>query len=295
MVFDSFNIFFETYPYAFLVAIFVFGLCIGSFINVIAHRVPMILDNIWHEQCVDFLGVKTDENEIYEYISLSYPKSHCPRCKASIKWYHNIPIISYLFLKGKCNKCKDSISFRYPIVEFLTATLFTIQAYYFGISMELLASFVLTGSLISLSLIDLDHKMLPDHITIPIMWIGLNLNIVNLFTSLDEAILGATLGYLSLWIFAKTYEKISGKFAMGHGDFKMLAMAGAWLGWQQLPIIVMLSSLLGSIVGLSMIMLKINEQNTKIPFGPYLAIAIWCSLIWGDNIMIYYLNWLDLK
>lgn len=286
--------FLEINPSIFIFGTIIFGLCIGSFINVVIYRLPLILNNIWHDECVAFLELEEKEDQGYEYISLLYPKSHCPRCEYPLKWYHKFPLLSYVLLRGKCANCNDKVSIRYPAIELLTAILFAIQALYFGPHIELFASFLLTTSLIALSVIDLDHRIIPDQITLPILWIGLNINIFNIFTSLEEAVIGATLGYIALWIFVRIYEVITGKFAMGHGDFKLLAVAGAWFGWQQLPIIVLISSFLGSLIGIILILLKINTKDTKFPFGPYLAFATWFSLIWGDNIMISYLSYFEL-
>ncbi len=285
--------FFELFPIVFFCTCVVLGLVFGSFLNVVSYRLPIMLNTAWHIECVQFLGVEDDESEIVEYLSLSYPRSHCQHCKSTVKILHNIPLFSYLILGGKCAECHKAISSRYPLIELLTAILFVIQGIYFGPSLELIASCILTSCLICLSMIDLDHQLLPDQITLPLIWIGLNLNVFNMFTSLGDAVIGATIGYMSLWTFVKVYEGITGKFAMGNGDFKLLACAGAWLGWQQLPFIVLASSIVGSIIGVTLIVLKHNTSETRIPFGPYLAVAIWIALLWGDTIMLDYYNWVN--
>ncbi len=285
---------FEISPVIFTSACIVVGLVIGSFLNVVIYRVPLFLDNLYHTECINFLKIEDTNIKFEEPINLIRPRSHCPKCKIKIKWYHNIPVLSYLWLKAKCNSCKNKISIQYPLIEISTACFFTIQGLYFGPSFELFASCILTSALIALSMIDIEHKILPDQITLTILWLGLNINVFQTFTTVEEAILGATLGYTSLWMFASIYEKITGKFAMGHGDFKLLACAGAWLGWQQLLFIVLLSSLVASIIGLTLILVKNNNRNSELPFGPYLSIAIWLSLIWGDDIMIAYYAWINL-
>ncbi|NQY43417.1 MAG: prepilin peptidase [Legionellales bacterium] len=286
--------FFETYPIIFTISCIIGGMIIGSFINVVIYRVPLMLDHLARTECINFLEIKNDTEIELKSLNLFAPRSHCPKCKSTIKWFYNIPIVSYIYLKAKCGTCNNKIPAKYPLIELLTACLFTVQGYYFGPSFEFIISCILTGSLISISIIDIEHRIIPDEISIPILWFGLNINILQTFTSLEEAVLGATLGYLCLWIFVSIYEKITGKFAMGHGDFKLLALSGAWFGWQQLPFIVLFSSLLASIIGITLIITKHNNRNSEIPFGPYLSIAIWISLIWGDDIMISYYNWLNI-
>lgn len=292
----TFLLFLEQYLEIFYFLTFIIGISIGSFLNVIIYRLPIIMHNNYRKECIEYLNLehsKTDTKMLSG--NLFKPAfSFCPNCEHYIKWYHNIPIISYLLLLGKCAYCKSAISGRYLIVEFITGTLFVIQAIFFGINLEFLYSIILTSSLIIISFIDLDYKIIPDEIIYPILWLGLLGNINDLFTSLQEAVAGAALGYMGIWIFVKLYELLSGKVAMGNGDFKLLALSGAWLGLQQLAIIIMISSLLGSVIGIFMIITKRLNKKSTIPFGPYIAIAIWTSLIWGDSMWIAYVKHLQL-
>jgi leader peptidase (prepilin peptidase)/N-methyltransferase len=227
---------------------------------------------------------KISELENSEQISLSRPASSCPHCGHKIKPWENIPVISYLFLNGKCSQCKSPISIRYPLVELSTALLSLITIMYFGASYAGLAALFLTWTLITLTMIDADTQLLPDNITLPLIWIGLILNSQSLFTTLDSALWGAVFGYLSLWSVYQLFKLLTGKEGMGYGDFKLLAALGAWFGWQVLPIIILLSSLVGAVIGISLILIKGRDKNIPIPFGPYLAIAGWITLIWGDDI-----------
>lgn len=281
----------ELHSTLFLFSCIIIGLIIGSFINVIIYRLPIILNRQWTEECNEFLKIKTKADTKEKPLNLLYPRSKCVKCNKQLLAKHNIPIISYIVLRGKCAFCKNKISLRYPIIEALTALFFLLNGIYFGPSIEFAASCVLFSSLIALSTIDLDHHILPDQITIPLIWLGLILSIYSLFADAHEAIIGAAFGYLSLWGFAKIYEKITGKFAMGHGDFKLLAVAGAWLGWQQLPFIIIASSLIGFIAGIILMLLNKKDFDTPIPYGPYLALATGAAIFFGDEIIIIYFDW----
>ena len=269
----------------------ILGLLIGSFLNVVIFRVPKMLEQDWHLQCAHFLE---DENKIKELeaqprITLSKPDSTCPHCQHAIKPWENIPVISYLFLRGKCSQCKTAISLRYPLVESATALLSLITILYFGATYAGLAALLLTWTLIALTMIDADTQLLPDNMTLPLLWIGLILNSQNLFTSLESAVWGAIFGYLSLWSVYQLFKLLTGKEGMGYGDFKLLAALGAWFGWQLLPIIILLSSLVGAVIGIGLIILKGRDKNIPIPFGPYLAIAGWITLVWGSDIKQFWL------
>ncbi len=254
----------------------------------VVYRTPKIMEQLWHRECRELMG---EEPLAEKLISLSAPASHCPSCGHSIRPWENIPILSWLLLKGRCSNCAAKISPRYPIVEALTGASSLFVAYHFGISWETLGALLLTWSLISLSLIDFDVQLLPDSITLPFLWLGLLLSLFGIFTDAHSAIIGALAGYLSLWCVFQVFKLLTGKEGMGYGDFKLLAMLGAWLGWQYLPQIILLSALVGAVVGLSLILIRGRDKNIPIPFGPYLATAGWISLIWGDAINHAYLIW----
>jgi len=278
-------------PLAFFIYIALLGLIIGSFLNVVIHRLPIMMEQEWRAQCLEFLEQQEEPTTETSPITLSNPRSRCPHCGHQIKAIENIPVISYLFLRGRCSDCGASISIRYPLIELTTGLLSLAVAWRFGVSSQTVAALLLTWALISLSMIDFDHKLLPDSITLPFLWLGLILSLWNTFTPPEEAIIGAAAGYLSLWSVFQLFKLVTGKEGMGFGDFKLLALFGAWLGWQYLPQIIMLSSLVGAIIGITMVLLRGRDRNIPIPFGPYLAIAGWISLLWGDHINQAYLNW----
>lgn len=273
-------------PILLFTSVFILGLLVGSFLNVVIFRVPKMLEQDWHLQCAHLLedDKKITELEAKDKITLSTPNSTCPKCQHAIKPWENIPVISYLFLKGKCSQCKSPISLRYPLVELATALLSLITILYFGASYAGLAALLLTWSLIALTLIDADTQLLPDNMTLPLLWLGLILNAFNTFTTLESALWGAVFGYLSLWSVYQLFKLLTGKEGMGYGDFKLLAALGAWFGWQSLPVIILVSSVVGAIIGIGMIIIKGKDKNIPIPFGPYLAIAGWITLVWGDKL-----------
>jgi len=277
-------------PTIFLIFIGLLGLIVGSFLNVVIHRLPIMMEQEWHEQCLEFME-QQDKTEDKSPLTLSNPRSRCPHCGHQIKAIENIPVISYLFLRGRCSGCGASISIRYPLIELTSCLLSLAVAWRFGVTPQMAAALLLTWALITLSMIDFDHKLLPDSITLPFLWLGLLLSIWDTFTTPESAIIGAAAGYLSLWSVFQLFKLITGKEGMGFGDFKLLALFGAWLGWQYLPQIIMLSSLVGAVIGIAMIILRGRDRNIPIPFGPYLAIAGWISLLWGDHINQAYLNW----
>jgi len=277
-------------PTAFIIAIGLFSLLIGSFLNVVIARLPVMMQRQWRSECEQYLDPEKElpDSEIF---NLSRPRSHCPSCKKPITAIENIPLLSYLFLKGSCRHCGNHISWQYPLVELLTALLSMAIAAHFGASWLTLTGLLFTWSLIALSVIDLQQTLLPDSITQPMLWLGLLLSLSSI-APIDTAtaLVGAIAGYLALWSVYWVFKLLTGKEGMGYGDFKLLAMLGAWLGWQALPGIIMLSSILGASVGILLILLKKQDRNVPIPFGPYLAFAGWISLIWGEQINHYYLN-----
>lgn len=279
----------------FLTTIGILGLAIGSFLNVVIIRLPKMLHKEWTTQCISYLQENstafsppaTDTQNIVPF-NLLTPRSHCPHCKHPIGILENIPIISFLILKGRCRVCHHPISWRYPMIELLTAICSMIIAIHFGVSWAMLFALMLTWSLIVLAGIDLDHQLLPDDIVLPMLWLGLVLNIQQSFNDLTSAMIGAIAGYLFLWTVNGLFKLIMHKEGMGHGDFKLLAMLGAWLGWQALPNIILLSSMTGAVVGIILILFKRHSRAHPLPFGPFLAMAGWVSLIWGNKIADIY-------
>lgn len=263
------------------------GLLVGSFLNVVIYRLPVMMQREWESQCAELSGQASPEQATF---NLSKPRSRCPHCQHAITALENIPVISYLFLGGKCRECKASIAFRYPVIEALTGLMSAVVAWHFGFSWTCLGALFLTWSLIALTFIDVDHQLLPDKITLPLMWLGILFNLFGVYTDLTSSVIGAIAGYLSLWSLYHLFRLITGKEGMGYGDFKLLAALGAWLGWQYLPIIVLLSSLVGAVVGITLVLLQKHQRDIPIPFGPYLAAAGWIALIWGDTLNRLYLS-----
>lgn len=271
----------------FLVAIAVLlGLMVGSFLNVVIHRVPKIMERQWRAEYAEMSGQETPPAERF---NLAVPRSKCPACGHSITALENIPLVSYLMLGGKCSACKAGISPRYPIVEALTGALSGYIAWRFGLSLVSLGALLFTWSMIALAFIDLDTFYLPDDITLPLLWAGLLFNLGGVFTDLQSAVIGAIGGYLALWSVFWIFKLATGKEGMGYGDFKLLAAIGAWLGWVMLPQVILLSSLVGAVVGISLIVLARHGRNVPIPFGPYLAVAGLIALLYGDAINKHYL------
>ena len=264
------------------------GLLIGSFLNVVTYRLPKMLMRDWRMQAREVLDLP--EQADAEPFNLILPNSSCPHCGHEIKPWENIPLVSWLLLRGKCSGCKKAISIRYPLVELACGLFSAVIAWQFGVSWEALAMLVLTWGLLSMSLIDADHQILPDVIVLPLLWLGLILNSFGFFTSLSDALWGAVIGYMSLWSIFWLFKLITGKEGMGYGDFKLLALIGAWGGWQVLPLTILLSSVLGAVIGIIILRLQRNGYNKPIPFGPYLAAAGWLALIWGEQITSRYLH-----
>jgi leader peptidase (prepilin peptidase) / N-methyltransferase len=292
----SFFIVLHAYPILSFVCALIFGLLVGSFLNVVIYRLPKMMERDWEAQCKEFIASTDNPNPTLphtpdrEPFNLMVPRSRCPHCGHQIKSWENIPIASYLILGGKCSACKAKISVRYPIIELVTGLLSVAIIYYMGVSWSGLAALVFTWSLIALTMIDFDTYLLPDDITLPLLWLGLIANSFNTFTDLSSALWGAVAGYLLLWSVYKLFKLLTGKEGMGYGDFKLLAALGAWMGWQMLPQIILLSSLVGAVIGISLIVIRGRDKNIPIPFGPYLAIAGWIAFVWGDTINQTYLK-----
>lgn len=284
---------FIQYPIFLIACTIVFGLTVGSFLNVVIYRLPVMMEREWKQECRLILELNHDDQlqaSTTGRFNLAVPNSHCPHCNAPIKAWQNIPVLSYLFLRGRCAQCNTKISPRYPIIEAVTGLLSGIIAWHLGPSAEAFFALLLTFSLISLTMIDADHKLLPDQITLPLLWTGLLVNCFELYTPLQDAVWGAIAGYLSLWSVYWVFKLLTKKEGMGYGDFKLLAALGAWMGWQALPVIIILSSLVGAIIGSIMLIASKRGRNTAIPFGPYLAVAGWITFLWGEQITQAYFH-----
>ena len=270
-----------------LVLAVVGGLAIGSFLNVVIHRLPKIMERQWQEQCAELGGQPMVAAEAY---SLAHPRSHCPHCQHPIAAMENIPIVSYLALRGRCKGCGARISWRYPVVEAITGLLFGYCLIHFGPTLAALGAMTFAAAMVALAFIDFDTQLLPDDITLPLLWLGLLLNVSSTHTDLSSAVVGAMAGYLSLWSVYQLFKLLTGKEGMGYGDFKLLAAIGAWLGWQMLPLVVLASSLVGACVGVVLIILARHGRNVPMPFGPYLAAAGLIALFWGQPLTQAYLQ-----
>jgi leader peptidase (prepilin peptidase)/N-methyltransferase len=275
-------------PLAFVLCTLVLGLLVGSFLNVVVYRLPKMMLRDWKAQAREVLELPAEPQT--ETFNLILPHSRCPHCAHKIRAWENLPVVSYLFLGGKCSSCKAPISKRYPLVELACGLLSAFVAWHFGFGWQAGAVLLLSWGLLSMSLIDADHQLLPDAIVLPLLWLGLIVNAFGLFASLTDALWGAVFGYLALWCVFWLFKLITGKEGMGYGDFKLLAMLGAWGGWQILPLTILLSSIVGAVLGLILLRMRNVETSTPIPFGPYLAIAGWIALLWGDQITTSYLQ-----
>lgn len=280
---------FHSLPWLYFSLVFLFSLMIGSFLNVVIHRLPIMLEREWQAEYLGYFNPETQPQQEERY-NLMVPRSACPHCGHAITAIENIPLLSWLWLKGRCRECQAPISARYPLVELLTALLSLVVAATFPPGWGLLAALLLTWVLVALTFIDLDKMLLPDQLTLPLLWGGLLFNLAGGFAPLADAVIGAMAGYLVLWSLYWAFKLLTGKEGMGYGDFKLLAALGAWLGWQALPIVLLLSSLVGAFIGIGLILLRNHHQNKPIPFGPYLAIAGWIALLWGDTITRWYLT-----
>jgi leader peptidase (prepilin peptidase)/N-methyltransferase len=281
----------------FIAVVFLFTLLIGSFLNVVIHRLPIMMERDWREQADELMNTPPEQELPQGRFDLVMPRSRCPSCGALITAWQNIPVVSYLILKGRCATCKASISARYPLVELMTALLAAAVAWHFGPGWEALMAIAFTLVLVSISMIDADTQLIPDSIVLPLMWLGLAMSLFHplhgantLFIAPQDAIVGAMAGYLTLWSIFWLFKLVTGKDGMGYGDFKLLAALGAWLGWQQLPMIIMMSAVVGVVVNITLILLRGKDRSIPIPFGPYLAAAGWITMIWGELIKNAYID-----
>ncbi|KAB2638825.1 MAG: prepilin peptidase [Verrucomicrobia bacterium] len=274
-------------PVAFAAVAAFFGLLVGSFLNVVIHRLPKMMERDWVLQCAELRGESLDAAPAVTLVS---PRSRCPACGHAISAWENIPVLSYLFLHGKCRACRAPISLRYPLVEVLTAILFAFVAWHFGYTWSAIGGITFCAAMIALAFIDLDTQYLPDDLTLPLLWSGLIFNTWGTYASLSSAVIGAIAGYLSLWLVYWGFKLVTGKEGMGHGDFKLLAAIGAWLGWQVLPLAILLSSFVGALIGIGLIIFTRHAKNVPIPFGPYLAVAGIIAMFWGKPLTQAYLG-----
>ena len=274
-------------PALFIAIASIFGLMIGSFLNVVIHRLPRMMQHEWERNCQELQGATPISDKRY---NLLVPRSACPGCGHQITAGENVPVLSYLLLKGKCSACKAPIGVRYPLVEILTGLLAGIIAWRFGYSSAAFAAAIFVFALIALTFIDFDTQLLPDSITLPLMWLGILFNLNHGFTDLHSSVVGAIAGYLILWLVYWLFKLATGKEGMGYGDFKLLAAIGAWFGWQMLPAVILLSSLVGSIIGIGLIILSRHGRNVPMPFGPYLALGGIAALFWGSHLSRIYLG-----
>ena len=284
----------------YLTTIGLVSLCVGSFLNVVIYRLPLMIQREWQGECrllleSELKSNKANTNEPFSSglnstFNLVKPNSTCPKCKTAIKAWQNIPVVSWLFLKGKCASCSNSISARYPIVEAITALLSLVVAYKLGATEQALLYIAITWALVALTFIDIDHMLLPDQITLPLVWLALIAAVLGYTVTPADAIIGAACGYLSLWSVFWLFKLLTGKEGMGYGDFKLLAVFGALLGWQSLLTIVLLSSVVGAIIGIALLTIQGKDKATPIPFGPYLAIAGWITMLWGEQLQANYFN-----
>jgi leader peptidase (prepilin peptidase) / N-methyltransferase len=292
---------FEHSPIFFAASVLLLGLCVGSFLNVVIHRLPKMLDREWKSQCLEYLGQQHGEADSGSggnqpgkapegRYNLVVPRSACPSCGHKITALENIPLLSYMVLRGRCSACRAKISIRYPIVEALTGAVSAFVAWHFGFSLATALALVFCWALIALTFIDADTQLLPDDITLPLLWLGLLVNVGGMFTDLRSAVLGVVVGYLVLWLVYWGFRLLTGKEGMGYGDFKLLAALGAWLGWQMMPLVVLFSAAVGAVVGLVGILAAGQGKGARIPFGPYLAAAGFIGLIWGHGIVEWYLG-----
>ncbi len=267
----------------------IIGLLVGSFLNVVIFRYPKLLKHQWTVQSREWLQLEPSTEETPP--GIIKPASHCGNCGESVKPWQNIPVISFLLLKGKCASCQVTISWRYPLVELLTGLLCATVVYKFGWSLQSLFGIILTWTLVALTFIDFDHQLLPDDIVLPVLWLGLGISLFPVFANPESALIGAIAGYLAFWLVFQLFLRLTGKEGMGHGDFKLLALLGAWLGWQYLPQIILLSTLTGTIFGVALMIKKSAGKDLAIPFGPYIALAGWIAMCWGQDINNAYLTY----
>lgn len=307
---DIIALFATHYPYTTFIFVGIVGLCMGSFLNVVIYRLPRMLLYDWYQQARALLAAFPTEPNLHDPtlrfhdlaieednteqtnkpFNLFLPRSHCPRCQHSLPWWCNLPVVSFIALRGRCYFCQHPIAWRYPLIEILSGLLTLIVLWQLGPTWNGLTGMILTWFLLAMTVIDLDHQLLPDNLTLSLIWLGLLINTFSVFTTLDHAVMGAIIGYSSLWIIAQVFYRITGREGMGYGDFKLVSAFGAWFGWPMLIMIILIASFLGAIGGISLHYLRGHQRSTPLPFGPYLAFAAWISLCWGDWIMQWYLH-----
>ncbi|MDS4040655.1 MAG: A24 family peptidase [Candidatus Competibacter sp.] len=277
-------------PALFVTLAVLLGLVVGSFLNVVIHRLPLMMEREWRTQCAELLGQPIPDSE-QSTLNLWKPRSRCPQCGHLIRAVENIPLLSYAVQGGRCAHCRTAIGIQYPLVEGLSGALAGIVAWKFGFGWPVVTALLFTWTLLAASAIDFRCQLLPDDLTLPLLWLGLGAALFGLFADLRSAVIGAMAGYLSLWAVYQVFRFLTGKEGMGHGDFKLLAALGAWTGWQYLITVVLLSSLVGAIFGLALILLGGRDRRVPLPFGPFLAAAGWIVLLWGEEINRVYLRW----
>lgn len=278
---------YSQHPEVFIASAIVLGLLVGSFLNVVIHRLPIMLEREWREQCAWLAGDETPSAGGYNLVR---PRSACPHCNHAIAWYENIPIVSWLWLRGRCSACSARISWRYPLVEAVTGLLFGYVAWRWGVTLHTPALWLLVASLVALAFIDFDTRLLPDNLTLPLAWAGLLFNLYGGLVPLSDAVIGAVAGYLALWSVYHLFKLLTGKEGMGFGDFKLLAALGAWLGWKMLLPILLAASFSGAIIGISLIVFFGHDRSKPIPFGPWLVLGGLVALIWGDPLLRLWLG-----
>ena len=281
---------YSQYAWLYFFLLGLFSLLVGSFLNVLIHRLPIMLERSWRQEYQDYFAEGDNPPAQTEPYNLFLPRSACPHCGHQITALENIPLLSWLFLKGRCSSCQHPISARYPLVELLCALASVSVAFYYPPGWALAGALLLTWILLALTFIDFDKLLLPDQLTLPLLWVGLVLNLSHQFVPLADAVIGAIAGYMVLWSIYWAFKLLTGKEGMGYGDFKLLAALGAWLGWQSLPLILILSSCVGAILGITLVVMRRHQQSKPMPFGPYLAIAGWIALLWGNDITNWYLQ-----
>jgi leader peptidase (prepilin peptidase)/N-methyltransferase len=280
----SFSELLSSQPWLLVLSAALLGLCVGSFINVVVYRLPRMMERDWQHQSREMLGL---EGEALAPFNLAVPPSHCPHCDAKVRARDNIPVLSFLLLRGHCRECQAPISARYPLIELSTVLLSVLVVLHFGPTWQSAFVLLFTWVLIAAAMIDVDTMLLPDSLTLPLLWLGLLVNTQDVFTPLSSAVIGAAVGYLTLWIVYWCFKLITGREGMGYGDFKLLAALGAWLGWQSIPLIVLLSSVVGAAVGIALIVGRGRDRAAAIPFGPYLAAAGFIAMLWRDTLGAY--------
>ena len=282
---------FQSTPWLFYATILFLGLSVGSFLNVVAYRLPLMMERDWKNDCHEFLEIAPPAlDERLATLNLATPASACPKCGHQLRAWENIPVLSYLLLKARCSSCGTKISIQYPIVELLSGIASLSVAYCFGVSLQTLAALLFTWILLALTLIDLKKQLLPDSMTLPLLWSGIFFSFFELFTDLKSSVIGAMAGYLILWSVYHLFKLLTRKEGMGFGDFKLLAALGAWAGYSYLPQIILVSSVVGSVAGITMLLVGRTKHQQPIPFGPYLAVAGWIALLWGETINETYLS-----